>query len=192
MPDGPIGSRETRIRKALHWYWTRDLTQAEIGEKLGVSGRKVREYLHEAPQSDAVKEQLDTLEAEVRFTAAEELRQQLKAAGEQARSAEHPVKIYQTDDGDLVIQEQRDDAGHVVDRFAVPVDLEMGPDETARYYRREEVREILDLLTDIVGAKAAERHELEHSGGVEATHDVTIQHVSASDVLGDDSAATPD
>ena len=165
MPDGPIGSRQSRVRKALLWYWTRDMTQAEIGEKLGVSDRKVREYIHEAPESEAVQEQLTRLETEVRYVAAEELRSQLKAAGEQSRSAETPVKIYQDENDNLVVKEKYDDGGEVVDRFPVPIDLEMGPDETARYYRREEVRQILDLLTDIVGAKAAEKHEVTGEGG---------------------------
>lgn len=164
MPDGPIGSRETRVRKALHWYWTRDLTQAEIGERLGVSREKVSEYINEAPQSEAVQEQLENLEVQVRYVAAEELREQLKQAGERARSPETPVKIWQDDDGELVVQDERDDHGEITGRYPVPQGFEMGPDEQERFYGRNEVREILDLLTDIVGAKAAERHKHEHSG----------------------------
>lgn len=164
MPNGPIGTRKMRVQKALYWYWTRDLTQAEIGEKLGVSRQKVNEYISEAPTSGAIAEQMDSLESEVRYVAAEELRQQLKEAGERARSAETPVKIWQDEDGDLVVQDEENDDGDVVGRYAVPQGFEMGADETQRYYGRTEVREILDLLTDIVGAKAADRHEVEMSG----------------------------
>lgn len=192
MPDGPIGSREMRVQKALYWYWTRDLSQAEIGEKLGVSERKVREYVNEAPQSQAVQEQLADLEAQVRYVAAEELREQLQAAGERARSAETPVKIWQDENGELVVQDKRNDDGEIEGRYPVPQGFEMGPDEQARFYGRSEVRDILDLLTDIVGAKAAERHEVDMSGDVSMNHSVTIQHVSASDLLGDDREESPE
>lgn len=165
MPDGPIGTRESRVRKALHWYWTRDMTQEEIGEKLGVSRQKVSEYICQAPQSEAVQEQLDRLETEVRYIAVEELRRQLKQAGERARTAEKPIKIWQDEDGGLIVQDEHDEHGNLTGRYPVPAGFEMGPDEEKRFYGRNEVREILDLLMDIVGAKAAEQHEITGDGG---------------------------
>lgn len=167
MPNGPIGSKKMRIRKAIYWYWTKDLTQAEIGEKLGVSGEKVSEYVRESPQAEAVQEQMTNLETEVRFVAVEKLRNQLREAGSRAASAEEPVKIWRDDDGNIAVNDKLDKYGNVVDRYPIPQGFEMGVDEQGRFYGRNEVREILDLLTDIVGAKAADRQEIEHSGGIE-------------------------
>lgn len=181
MPSGPIGKRKHRVRKALYWHWTQDMSQEEIGEKLNVSRSTVADYIAEAPQSPAVQEQLEDLEAQVRYSAAEKLRDQLKEAGRRAESAEKPVKVWQDGNGNLCVKTKRNDAGNVVDLYPVPVDIEMGPDEQARYYGRSEVREILDLLTDIVGAKAAERHKLEHSGEVNGEFSVTINNEHVSD-----------
>lgn len=164
MADGPIGSKKMRIRKALYWYWARDMNQEEIGEKLGVSPQKVREYIHASPQSEAVEEQLDNLETQVRFIAVEQLREQLKQAGSRAESAEKPVKIWEDGDGNLRVKDKHNDRGEVVDKFPVPADIEMGEDSEQRFYGRSEAREIIDLLTDIVGGKAAERHKHEHTG----------------------------
>lgn len=164
MPNGPIGSRKMRVQKALYWYWTKDFTQEEIGDKLGVSARKVREYISEAPTSPAVQEAVDDLEIQVRYAAAEKLREQLKEAGVRAESAEKPVKVWTDNNGELNVKDERNDAGELTGRYVVPETFELGPDEQARFYGRSEIREILDLLTDIVGAKAAERHKHEHTG----------------------------
>lgn len=164
MPNGPIGSRKMRVQKALYWWWTKDLTQKEIGDKLGVSPQKVREYIREAPTSSAIQERVEDLEVQVRYAAAEKLREQLKQAGVRAESAEKPVKVWQNDAGDLIVRDERDEIGKLSGRYVVPASFEMGADEQGRFYGRSEVREILDLLTDIVGAKAAERHKHEHSG----------------------------
>lgn len=163
-PDAPVGTPDYRRTLAIHWAWTTEYTPEEIGKALGVTGRTVEKYLKEGP-GEAVQEQLANVESEVRLIAVRELKQQLRAAGHESRTAEAPVKIYQDDDGDLIVEDDVDDDGTVVDRFPVPVDLEMGADQTTRYYRREEVRTILDLLTDIVGAKAAEQHEVTGEGG---------------------------
>lgn len=165
MPEGPIGTRKMRVQKALYWYWTKDLNQDEIGDKLGVSARKVREYISEAPTSPAVQDAVDDLEIQVRYAAAEKLRDQLKEAGSRAESAEKPVKVWTDSNGQLNVKDERNDAGELTGRYVVPESFEMGADEQARFYGRSEVREILDLLTDIVGAKAAERHKHEHTGG---------------------------
>lgn len=159
-----VGTRKHRVRKALYYYWTRDLTKEEIGDRLGVSTTTVDTYLHESPQSEAVREQLDNLETKVRYVAVEQLREQLKAAGSRAESAEKPVKIWEDDDGNLIVRDKKDDAGNTVDKFPVPAGMEMAPDQEQRFYGRSEAREILDLLTDIVGGKAAERHKHEVTG----------------------------
>lgn len=164
MPDSPIGSKKTRIRKALYWYWARDMTLEEIGEKLGVGTTKVHEYIHASPQSEAVQEQLDNVETQVRFVAIEQLREQLKQAGSRAQSSEKPVKIWTDDSGDLRVRDEHNDQGELVDKVPVPADMEMGADSEQRFYGRSEAREIIDLLTDIVGGKAAERHKHEHTG----------------------------
>lgn len=172
MPDGPIGTKQHRIRKALHWHWTTDMTQEEMADKLGVSQGKVSKYIREAPTSKAVQDQLETMEAEVRFIAVKELREQLKAAGSRARSAEKPVKIWENANGDLHVVRKKE-GDKVVDRYPIPWDFELGVDEKGRYFGRQEVREILDLLTDIVGAKAADRQEIELSGEVGTEHTVS-------------------
>lgn len=153
-----------RVQKALYWYWTKDLTLVEIGEKLGVAESTAHEYVQEAPTSPAVQEAVDDLEIQVRYAAAEKLREQLKEAGVRAATAEKPVKVWTNDTGTLNVKDERNEAGELTGRYVVPESFEMGADEQARFYGRSEVREILDLLTDIVGAKAAERHKHEHTG----------------------------
>lgn len=184
MPDGPIGTRKMRVQKALYWYWTRDLTQEEIGEKLGVSARKVREYISEAPTSPAIQERVDDLEVQVRYAAAEKLRDQLKTAGVRAETAEKPVKVWTDSSGQLNVKDEHNDVGELTGRYIIPDTFELGPDEQARFYGRSEVREILDLLTDIVGAKAAERQEIEHSGNidVDANHTVELDAETAAKI----------
>ena len=169
MADGPIGTRESRVKKALYWHWTKDWDQEEIADKLGVSQPKVSEYISEAPTSPAVQNALDTLESEVRFIAAQKLRDQLIEAGERAASAEKPVKVWPDPvTGELKVKDKRDpETGELTGRYPIPADFEMGIDQQGRFYGRSEVREILDLLTDIVGAKAADRQEIELSGEVD-------------------------
>ena len=188
MPDGPIGTKKNRVQKALYWYWTQDYSQQEIADKLGVSQRAVSNYVREAPTSDAIQKRLDDLETQVRYAAIEDLRSQLKEASRR-ETAEKPVKIWQDEDGNLCVNDKRDDSGQVIDRYPVPQDFELGADEQARFYARSEKREILDLLTDIVGAKAAERQKIEHSGDGGGPIEMTINYeeVTADDV--DDDAA---
>lgn len=179
----PVGTKKFRVQKAQFWHWTRDLTQDEIGEKLGVSEQTVREYIREAPTSEAIQEQLERTETEVRYIAIEELRQQLREAGEEKRTAETPVKVWTDDDGHLAVEEEHDEDGRIIGRYPVPADVEMGADTKVRYFRREEIREVLDLLTDIVGAKAAERHKHEHTGegGGPIEYEVTRKVVSTDE-----------
>lgn len=159
----PIGTKTYRVTKAIHWWFTTDKTQSEIADELGVSERKVREYIKEPP-ADEVKEALEHQETQVRLTAFEELRRQLRAAGERSRSAEKPVKVWQDDQGRLQVRDVRNDTGEVVERAPVNADVELLADEKARYYAREEIREILDRLVDLVGAAEPDQLEVEGSG----------------------------
>jgi len=152
----PLGTRKARVRKALWWYWTQDMTTEEIGEKLGVTRDTVSRYVHQAPESDAVREQLDNLEVEIRYIAVRELRKQLREVGSKSREAEKPCEVWQDENGDLRIREVRNEHGELLAHEAVNVDVELMPDEEARYYAREEVREILDMLMDIAGAREAQ------------------------------------
>lgn len=180
MADHPIGTKKTRIRKALYWHWARDMTLEEIGDKLGVSKQKAGEYIRESPQSEAVQEQLDNLETQVRFTAVEQLREQLKQAGSRAQSAEKPVKIWEDENGNLRVRDEFNDRGELVDKAPVPADIEMAADGEQRFYGRSEAREIIDLLTDIVGGKAAERHKHEVSGPGGGPIEVTMSETVVS------------
>lgn len=128
----------------------------------------MREYISEAPTSPAVQNAVESLEIEVRFIAAEKLKAQLKAAGSRAESAEKPVKVWHDEHGELLVKDKRDPkTNELTGRYPIPYDFEMGVDQQGQFYGRNEVREILDLLTDIVGAKAADRQEIELSGEVE-------------------------
>jgi len=58
-----------------------------------------------------------------------------------------------------------EETGEVVKRVPIPNDIELGVDAEARYYARAEVRDILDQLTDLVGAKEPEQVEVMGEGG---------------------------
>jgi len=159
-PDSPVGSPATRRTIAIHWKWTTAYTDEEIATALGVSEHTVRRYYREGP-TDEVKAQMDGVESEVRLIAINELREQLREAGHRSRTAEKPVKIWTDDDGHLQVNDQREpETGELTGRYAVPADLELGADEEARYYARAEVREILEQLTDLVGAAEPEEVNL--------------------------------
>lgn len=158
-PDAPVGSPQTRRTIAIHWHWTTEYTQAQMGRALGVTEATIRRYIREGP-TDAVQEQMDGIESEVRLIAIGELKQQLKAAGSRSKTAEKPVEIYETASGDVEIKHITDDRGVVVKKIPEIQDIQLLPDEEARYYARAEVREILDQLVDLVGAGAAEEHDV--------------------------------
>jgi hypothetical protein len=162
-PDSPVGSPDTRRTIAIHWEWTTEYTRIEMAKALGVQKRTVDRYIREGP-TDAVQKQMADVESEVRLIAVAALKQQLKAAGSRSKTVEKPVKIWQDDSGNVRIREKRDDTGEVVERAPVNIDVEMMPDEEARYYARAEVREILDQLADLVGAKEPDQLEVEGSG----------------------------
>lgn len=162
-PDAPVGTPATRRTIAIHWNWTTEYTNEEIATALGVSERTIEKYLADGPNQE-VQDLMDGVESEVRMVAVAELKEQLKTAGDRARSAEKPVKVYPDEHGDIFVQDARDEHGRLVDRYAIPDDVEMMPDEEARYYARDEVREILDKLIDITGAGEPDQVEVEGSG----------------------------
>lgn len=162
-PSAPKGTPDTRRSIAIHWHWTTEHSAEEIAQALGVTEQTVERYLHSGP-GEEVKEQLANVEQEVRLVAVQELREQLQAAGHRSKTAEAPAKVWEDDDGNLNVKTITDEDGEVVKRVPVPENLELLPDEEARYYAREEVREILDQLCELVGAKEPEEHRVEHEG----------------------------
>lgn len=172
--DRPVGTTATRRACAIHWNWTTEATEAEMADALGVTARTIRNYLNEGP-TDAVREQMDGVEAEVRMIAVAELREQLRAAGDRARSAEKPVKVWTDANGNLNVKDKREpETGELLDKYAVPHGMELGANEEARYYARDEVRQILDQLTAITGAAEPDEVAVEHSGGVNVTVENTV------------------
>lgn len=161
-PDAPVGSPATRRAVAIHWNWTTEYTPAEIADALGVTERTVEKYLASGPNQE-VREQMTRVEKEVRLVAVAELRDQLQRAGSRSRTAEKPVKVWQDRDGHVRVRDVRDEeTGELVTRKPIPHDIELGPDEQARYYAREEVRDILEQLVDITGV--GEPDELDVGG----------------------------
>jgi len=133
-PDRPVGTPAVRRTQAIHWSWTTDATYAEIATALGVSERTVKRYLNDAP-TEAVREQMERVESEVRTVAVEELRSQLQAAGHRAKTAETPVKVYENDSGELEVEDVELEDG-MTKKVPVVQDIELLPDEEARYYAR--------------------------------------------------------
>lgn len=172
-PDAPVGKPATRRAIAIHWEWTTEYTREEMAAALGVQKSTIDRYIREGPTDD-VQRMMDGVESEVRMIAVAELKDQLRRAGSRSRTAEKPVKVWTDDDGDLNVNDKRDeDTGELTGKYPVPHDIEIGPDETARFFRREEVREILEQLTELVGAAEPERHEVTGEGGGPIQVDVT-------------------
>jgi len=168
-PDAPVGTPATRRTIAIHWNWTTEYTREEMANALGVTPQTIRAYIREGP-TGAVKDKVADLESEVRTIAVMELRQQLKEAGHRARTAETPVKVWADDSGNLRVEDKVDEeTGRVVGKYPVPADMELGADEQARYYARGEIREILEQLTDLVGAAEPEEHEVSLIDALEDT-----------------------
>lgn len=163
-PDSPVGRPATRRNIAIHWNWTTEYTIDEMATALGVTPRTIQNYINDGP-TEEVQEQMKKMEQEVRLVAVSELREQLQAAGSRSRSAETPVKIYENDDGEVEVRDVRDDdTGELLTRKPIPQDIELLPNEEARYYAREEVRDILEQLVDLVGAGEPDQVEVEGSG----------------------------
>ena len=175
-PDSPVGTPGTRRTIAIHWEWTTEYTREEMAKALGVQKSTIDRYIREGPTED-VQRLMDGVEKEVRMVAVAELKDQLKRAGSRSRTAEKPVKVWTNDDGDLQVNDKVDeDTGQLTGKYPVPDDMEIGPDHTARFFRREEVREILQQLTELTGAGEPEKQEIEHSGAVDGEFSVNITH----------------
>lgn len=180
-PDAPIGTRQRRITLALHWHWTSEFTNKEIAKRLGVSEETVSRYLHSEP-AEEVRNQMNGVEADVRLIAVKELKSQLQAAGHEAKTAEKPVKVWQNDEGNLIVKDKIDEqTGEITGKYPVPHDIELGPDRKARYFRRAEVREILELLCEITGAKEPEELRIDQQTEVSGGFEVNITHHRVTD-----------
>lgn len=178
-PDSPVGTPDTRRTVAIHWYWTTEHSPAEIADALGVTEQTVEKYLHSGP-GDEVKEQLAGIEQEVRLVAVRELQDQLKAAGHRSKTAEAPAEVWEDEDGNLRVRDVRDEeTGELVERVPLPDDIELMPDEEARYYARAEVRDILEQLTDLLGVSEPEQVEVTGEGG--GPMEVQINHEFVDD-----------
>lgn len=153
MQGSPVGSKEVRIAKAVHWDYTTKMTRQEIAEKLGVEKSTVDYYISQGSQDSDVQRMMDNEAKRVRLTAVRELKRQLIEASSRSQTAEKPVKVWQDSDGNMRVRSVRTDNGELVDREPVPADVEMLPDEQARYMSRKEARDILDQLADFTGAK---------------------------------------
>lgn len=151
-----------RETKAIHYYFCRDMTQQEIADELDVTRQTVNEYINSEP-SEEVQEIIDERAGQVRVMAVEELRQQLREAGERARTAEKPVKIYENAHGEVEVKDIRDETGEIIKKVPKTQDIDLLPDEETRYYARKEARDILDQMCELVGAK--EPQEVDVSGG---------------------------
>lgn len=145
------------MAKAIHLRYTTKMTQQEIADELGVARQTIISYLNDGPTSEEVDEVMQKAKQETRLMAVNELKRQLMEAGSRSRTAEKPVKVWQQN-GQIQTRDVRDDSGQMVDMEPVPVDVEMLPDEEARYVSRKEIREILRQLTKLVGANEPEEH----------------------------------
>jgi predicted transcriptional regulator len=157
-PDAPVGTPAYRRTVAIHWEWTTDYSREEMARALGVTPQTIRKYVREGPNAE-VEGRIADLESEVRTVAVMELKEQLRAAGHRAKSAEKPVKIYENDHGELEVKDI-DLEGGGTKKIPVVQDLELLPDEEARYYARGEAREIIEQLTELVGAGEPDEHEV--------------------------------
>jgi len=163
-PDAPVGTPATRRTIAIHWNWVSEYTHAEIADALGVTEQTVKRYLQDGPNQE-VRDLMNDIESQVRLVAVAELKEQLRAAGSRSRTAEKPVKIYKNEDGEVEVRDVRDeDTGELVTKKPIPQDIQLMPDEQARYYARAEARDILEQLIDITGAGEPDQVEVEGSG----------------------------
>jgi predicted transcriptional regulator len=173
------GSKQWRVTQAIHYYFTTNMTMAEIGDELGVSKATVHNYVHEPP-AEEVQQQLDNQATQVRLMAFEELRRHLREAGARSRTATKPVKVYENDDGELEVEDIELEGGQVK-KIPVVQDIELLPDREARFYARKEIREALEMLIDLVGA--GEPDQLELSGEVDTGADLEELAEMAEDLF---------
>lgn len=180
-PDAPVGSPATRRTIAIHWEWTTEYSREEIAAALGIQKRTVDRYIREGPTDD-VQAQLADVEAEVRMVAVAELKEQLRAAGHRSRTAEKAIKIYENDEGEVEVRDVHDDeTGELITKKPVPQDIDLLPDEEARYYARAEARDIIEQLVDLVGAAEPEQHEVMGEGGGPVEVEITNTVIQTDD-----------
>ena len=168
-----------QISRATHLWYTTDLTQEEIGRKIArETGGRDKPYDQStvstwinSDKAEVVDDVMEQRKREVLLTTLEELKQQLREAASSARTAETPVEVWTNEDGDLMVEDKTDESGQVVDRYPVPIDYELGPDEQTRFYRREEIRDILDQMVDLLNI-SPEEIRVEHSGAV--SHEIGL------------------
>lgn len=164
-PNAPVGTPATRRSIAIHWEWTTEYSREEISDALGVQKSTIDRYIREGPTDD-VQEQMDGVEAEIRLVAVKELKEQLKAAGSRSKTAEKPVEIYENDHGEVEVNDVEVDSGEVK-KIPKVQDIQLLPDEQARYYARAEVREIIEQLADLVGAGEPDEVDVTHTGSLD-------------------------
>lgn len=166
----PVGTKRHRVTRAIHDHFLTDKSWEEIADDLGVEPRTARMYVNEPP-AEEVQEIIQSQATSTRIAAWEELKRQLREAGQRSRTAEKPVKIW-PDDGSVHVSDVVNDRGEVVDKIPIPEGFEIGPDEEARFYGRHEAREILEMMIDLVGAAEPETLRLEGDVGVEHSGEV--------------------
>lgn len=148
LPDGPITNKKNRQRIAFNWVQRKGVPIEEVSERLGVSVDRVEKYVYSLDEE--VLQAMVHTRAEARALASQELQEQLQEVGRKKRTSETDVMVYTDEDGNLVKEEIEDENGqkHIL---KVPQDIEMQPDEEARFYARQEIREILSMLLDLTG-----------------------------------------
>lgn len=165
-PSSPVGTPATRRTIAIHWEWTTEYTREQMATALGVRKSTIDRYIRDGP-TEEVQSKMGDVESEVRMVAVAELKAQLKAAGHRSRTAEKPVKVW-PENGDIHVSDIRpNEDAPVVDRVPIPDDYDLMPNEEARYYAREEVRDIIEQLVDITGVAEPDRQQIEHSGKID-------------------------
>lgn len=157
----PKGTKNWRVQQAIHRFYTSGETRHEIAEDLDVHPGTVTNYINSGPDQEVVNEMMRKARDETRVIAVNELKRQLMEAGERSRSAKKPIKVWQDEHGNVNVRDVRNDSGQLVDREPVPFDVEILPDEDARYISRREVREILDRLVKLTGAQEPEQHQIQ-------------------------------
>lgn len=168
IPEMPIGTKKSRRYKAIHWDLATDMSRAEMATRMGVSERTVYNYLN-SEEALEVDEVIEQKRQEWLLAGAQELEFQLKQAGSRSRDPEKPVKVWR-EDGELHVKDKvHPETGEITGKYPVPEDMEMGPDEKARYFGRKEFREILQMMAEMFGFGSPE--EIRLSGQVDHKHD---------------------
>jgi predicted transcriptional regulator len=159
-----------RARKAMEWKWTRNMTNQEIADELGVTRKTVRKYLNDPPEE--LKEPAQHFKRQLIEGTMQHLREQLAAATERARNAERTSKVFATDeDGNLETERIHfEDGGSKL--IPKVEDYEFAPNHEVRAASRREAREIIQMLWNLTGAE--EPDELNIGGDDENPLNVVV------------------